>query len=140
MDWMHLLAGGLWGGGLLALTGAVLPSISRSTDQRRALLADLARRFATLASIALAVVLLTGFANAWIQVGTMRGLWATPYGKTLLAKLLLVCLVLLLDAVNHYLYVPLLQQRAGRRVAGGWLLHAVPTRWRTPAGPQVAQH
>ena len=70
----------------------------------------------------------------------MRGLWATPYGKTLLAKLLLVCLVLLLGAVNHYLYVPLLQQRAGRRVAGGWLLHAVPTRWRMPAGPQGAQH
>jgi putative copper export protein len=146
MDGLHLLAGGLWGGGLLALTCMVLPPVSRCADQRRVLLADLARRFATLASMALAVVLLTGFANAWVQVGTVRALWATPYGRTLLAKLLLVGLVILLGTVNHYLYVPLLQQQAGRPVTGGWLLHApglwqfLPTGWKTLAGSQVARH
>jgi len=140
MDWLHLLAGGLWGGGLLALAGAVLPGALRDIAQQRTVMADIARRFATLASIALAMVLLTGFANAWVQVGTVRALWATPYGRTLLAKLLLVYSILLLGAVNHYIYVPLLQQWASRRVAGGWLLHAVPMRWRTPAGPQGAQH
>ena len=140
MDWLHLLAGGLWGGGLLALASAVLPGVLRKMAPPRPCLAAIARRFATLASIALVVVLLTGVANAWVQVGTVRALWATPYGRALLAKLCLVGLVLLLGAVNHYLYVPLLQQWAGRHVAGGWLLHAVATRWRTPAGPQVPQH
>jgi copper resistance protein D len=140
MDGLHLLAGGLWGGGLLALASAVLPSALRDLAPPRTCLADIARRFSTLASLALVVVLLTGVANARVQVGTVRALWATPYGRTLLAKLLLVALVLLLGAVNHYLYVPLLQQWAGRPMVGGWLLHAVPTRWKTPAGPQVAQH
>jgi copper resistance protein D len=140
MDGLHLLAAGLWGGGLLALASAVLPGALRDMDPHRTCLADIARRFSALASLALVVVLLTGVANAWVQVGTVRALWATPYGRTLLAKLLLVGLVLLLGAVNHYLYVPLLQQWAGRRVARGWLLQAVLTRWRTPAGPQIAQH
>ncbi len=140
MDWLHLLAGGLWGGGLVALASVVLPGALRDMASRRTCIAAIARRFATLASPALAVVLVTGVANAWVQVGTMRALWATSYGRTLIAKLFLVGLVLLLGAVNHYFYVPLLQQWAGRRGAEGWILHVVPTRWRTLAGPQIAQH
>src|SRR5262249_58328073 len=140
MDGLHLLAGGLWGGGLLAVARAVLPGVLRALAPPRTCPAAIARRFSRLASLALVVVLLTGVANARVQVGTVQALWATPYGRTLLAKLFLVGLVLLLGAVNHYFYVPLLQQWAGRREAGGWLLHAVPTRWRTPVGPQVAQH
>jgi copper resistance protein D len=146
MDGLHLLAGGLWGGGLLALTSVVLPAVHKCADQQRVLLATCARRFATLASRALAVVLLTGCANAWIQVGSVSALWATPYGLTLLAKLVLVCLVLLIGAVNHYIYVPLLQQWAGRQVTEGWLLHVprlwqiLPTRWQLPVGPQTVHH
>src|SRR5262249_34891691 len=90
------------------------------------------------ASLALVVVLLTGVANAWVQVGTVQALWATPYGRTLLAKLLLVGLVLLLGAVNHYLYVPLLQQWAGCPVVEGQLLHALATRCRTAGRPALA--
>jgi len=146
MDWLHLLAGGLWGGGLWALACVVLPPVNRSADQHRVLLADCARRFARLASLALAVMLLTGLANAWVQVGTMRALWTTPYGRTLLVKLLLVGLVILLGAAHHYLSVPRLQQWAGRPVTGGWLARAVD-RWvrqgaggTMPPGPLVAQH
>jgi putative copper export protein len=143
MDGLHLIAGGIWGGGLVALTCVVLPSVSQCIEQQRVLLAACARRFATLASTALAVVLLTGFANAWVQVGTIRALWATPYGRLLLAKLFLVCLVLLLGAVNHYMYVPLLQQWAGRAMAGGGLWYvlgqwpALSTGGKTLVGSQV---
>src|SRR5437867_5308304 len=48
LDWLHLLAGGLWGGGLLALAYVVLPPVRRCADPQYVLLADLARRFATL--------------------------------------------------------------------------------------------
>lgn len=146
MDWLHLLAGALWSGGLLALACAVLPVALRGMAPQRTLMADIARRFSTLASLALAVVLLTGLANAWVQVGILRALWVTPYGRTLLAKLLLVCPVLLLGAANHYIHVPRLQQWAGRPVAGHGLLHTLglwytaPTGRRTPAGPQVGHH
>jgi putative copper export protein len=145
-DWLHLLAGGLWGGGLWVLAWVVLPRVNRHADQHRPLLADLARRFARLASLALAVVLLTGLANAWVEVGRVQALWLTPYGRTLLTKLFLVGLVVVLGAVHHYLAVPRLQQWAGRPVAGGWPMRAVD-RWtrqaaggQPPAGPLVAQH
>src|SRR5215475_4022960 len=36
MDWLHLLAGGLWGGGLLALASAVLPGVLRHMPPPRA--------------------------------------------------------------------------------------------------------
>src|SRR5262249_39722359 len=74
MDWLHLLAGGFWGGGLLALAGAVLPGTLRNMAPPRACLAAIARRFSTLASLALVVVLLTGVANARVQVGTVQAL------------------------------------------------------------------
>src|SRR5262249_7447865 len=50
-------------------------------------------------------------------------LWATRYGWTLLAKVLLVLPLLALGASNRYLSVPRLQ---------GWAGRPVPTRWRLP--------
>jgi copper resistance protein D len=113
IDWLHLMASALWGGGLLTLSIVVLPVVLKLSERRR-LLADVARRFSILAGVALFVVLLTGLYNAWLQVGTIRAMWETPYGQTLFVKLLLVLLVLALGAANHYISVPLLQRWAGR--------------------------
>ncbi|MBI3326807.1 MAG: CopD family protein [Nitrospinae bacterium] len=125
IDWLHLLSGLLWGGGLLVLSGIVLPAVIKLPDQRRRLIADIAGRFSALAGVALAGVLLTGMYNAWQQVGTFRALWDTPYGQTLIAKLLLVLPLLILGALNHYISVPLLQGWAGRPVTRRRLLHTV---------------
>ena len=146
MDGLHLLAGSLWGGGLLVLTSTVLPVVCRDTAQRRTLLADIARRFAVLASLALAVVLVTGLYNAWQRVGTVQALVHTPYGRTLLAKLFLVLPLLVLGALNHYLSVPLLQQWAERPLTRQGFLHALVMRWyvrivrQTPQESQVGSH
>ncbi len=125
IDWLHLLAGSLWGGGLLALSMVVLPAAIKLPEQRRTLIADIARRFSTLAGVALAGVLLTGIFNAWIQVERFRALWETPYGRTLIAKLLLVLPLLILGALNHYISVPLLQGWAGLAVTRRRVLHAL---------------
>jgi len=146
MDGLHLLAASLWGGGLLVLATTVLPVVYRHTAQacvRRTLLADIARRFAVLASLALAVVLVTGLYNAWQRVGTVQALGTTVYGRILLTKLLLVLPLLTLGALNHYLSVPLLQQWAGRLRARQGVLHALVMRWyvrlshKTPQESQV---
>jgi copper resistance protein D len=113
IDWLHLMASALWGGGLLTLCIVVLP-VALKLSERRRLLADVARRFSIFAGVALFVVLLTGLYNAWLQVGSIRAMWKTPYGQTLLVKLLLVFPVLALGAANHYISVPLLQRWAGR--------------------------
>ncbi len=155
MDGLHLLAGSLWGGGLLVLVSTVLPVLCREgrpsswvpsahavagdTIQRRTLLADIARRFSVLASLALVVVLVSGIYNAWQQVGTVQALGTTPYGRMLLAKLLLVLPLLILGALNHYLGVPLLQQWAGRPLARQRLLHALVMRWYVRSGRRTLQ-
>jgi putative copper resistance protein D len=112
-DWVHLMASSLWGGGLLALSVAVLPAAFKLPARRRQCIAAVAQRFSMLAGITLAGVLLTGIYNAWLQVGTIRALWGVPYGRTLLVKLLLVIPLVALGASNHYTSVPLLQRRLG---------------------------
>jgi len=128
MDWLHLLAGSLWGGGLLALASTVLPAVRKRPDQHRLLIAEIARRFSALAGVALGGVLLTGMYNAWLEVGTFRALCATLYGWTLLAKLFLVLPLLALGASNRYLSVPRLQWWAGRPVTRRWRLPILPVR------------
>jgi putative copper resistance protein D len=124
-DWLHLLAASLWGGGLLALSLIVLPTAIKLPEQQRPLIAAIARRFSALAGVALAGVLLTGIYNAWLEVGSVRAMWETPYGQTLLAKLLLVLALLTLGASNHYISVPLLQRWAGLPVTRRRLLHVL---------------
>ncbi len=114
MDWVHLMAASFWGGGLIALFTAVLPIIVKRADQRRTLIANIARRFSSFAGVTLAGVLLTGIYNAWFEVRSFQALWETPYGRTLTAKLLLLLALVILGASNRYISVPLLEQWAGR--------------------------
>jgi copper resistance protein D len=113
MDWLHIMASALWGGGLITLGAVVLPHVVKLPERRR-LTAALARRFSMLAGVALAGVLLSGLYNAWRQVGSFSATWQTPYGRTLLVKLFLVMPLLALGGLNHYSSVPRLQRWSGR--------------------------
>jgi putative copper export protein len=118
IDWVHLMASSLWGGGLFALAIVILPAAFRLPTRRRQCIAAVAQRFSTLASVTLAGALSTGFYNAWVQLGTISALWEVSYGRMLLVKLCLVIPLIALGASNHYLSVPLLQ------------------RWSAPPGPR----
>ena len=84
------MASSLWGGGLFALSIAILPAVFRLPTWRRQCIATIAQRFSILAGVTLAEVLLTGLYNAWAQLGMIRALWEVSYGRMLLVKLLLV--------------------------------------------------
>lgn len=112
---MHLLAVGVWIGGLgwLAL----------GLREGRA---DI-RRFSRLAPLPLAVVLITGLVRATSELGGPSG-WAHPwrsgYGAVLVVKLVLVSGVLALAAVTRYRLLPRageLGSRALRRAVAGEL-------------------
>jgi putative copper export protein len=75
MDWLHLMAVSAWGGGLLALSAVILTTAVTSSNQGRVLIADLARRFSTLAGIALGTLVVTAMYNGWLQVGSFHALW-----------------------------------------------------------------
>jgi copper transport protein len=76
----HILAAGLWVGGLIVLA-LVLPGV-----ERRDQLATLAR-FGRLAVASVAVLLVTGLYSAGLQVASADALLSTTYGWSLIGKL-----------------------------------------------------
>lgn len=97
----HLVAVGLWVGGLIVL----LLALRRLED--RSLLV-LLRRFSAVAPSIVAALLLAGLVLAWRQVGEPTALLRTTYGLLLLAKLALVAFFLTLAARNRFGLVPAL--------------------------------
>jgi copper transport protein len=98
-DALHLLAAGLWVGGLLALTVAVTPLL-RHNEADRALAWSILRRFGLLAAIGLATLLATGLYASGQQVASLDALLTTLYGQTLIAKFGLALGVALIGLLN----------------------------------------
>lgn len=102
-DWVHLLAGGFWVGGLFHLARAWPAVFSKVSDNHRpSALHHMIRAFTRTAMPSVALLLLAGLYNTWAHVPGLRALWVTPYGQALSVKLLLVLLMLLLGAINNY--------------------------------------
>jgi hypothetical protein len=79
LDSVHLLAGAAWVGALGLLI----------VDLRRDAIADrleVARRYARLAAVLVAVLALAGVGSAWLLLDRLADLWETGYGQTLLVK------------------------------------------------------
>jgi copper transport protein len=102
-DTLHLLAAGVWVGGLLALAVVFWPLRGRA-DASAAL-----RRFGRLAAVSVALLLITGLYSAGRQIETVDGLLTTRYGAALLGK---VGLALAVAAVG-VLTATLVQSAAG---------------------------
>jgi putative copper resistance protein D len=98
-DAAHLLAAGAWLGGLIPL--AMIAARSKPVA-----LSAVLRRFSGMGSAAVAVLIATGLVNAWLLVGTPGALVATPYGRLLGVKLILVALMLLLASANRWWLTP----------------------------------
>ncbi|MFD9418912.1 copper resistance CopC/CopD family protein [Streptomyces goshikiensis] len=87
---LHLLAMGVWLGGLVTL----LLLLRRRGSDGRDIPASAIGRFSTLAFGAVAVLVGTGVYQSWRQVGSWEALSTTSYGKTLFVKIAVVVLVL----------------------------------------------
>lgn len=108
-DVLHLLAGSVWLGGLVALA-LVLPELAGRGEEGAEVLA----RFSTGAAGVLAALVVTGTILAWRILGSWSGLVDTGYGKLLLAKIAAAVVVVLLAAWNRFGLLPRLRD-AGRR-------------------------
>jgi copper transport protein len=102
-DWLHLVAGAFWVGGLfhLALTiGLVLRGFDKR--ERPGMLHRIVRLFTRTAVPTVILLVLAGLYNTWAHVESFGSLWSTIYGRTLLLKLVLVTLMLALGALHNF--------------------------------------
>jgi copper transport protein len=110
-DWLHLAAAAAWVGGLAGLLATLrLAPADLRTGAAQALLP----RFSRVAAISLLTLVVTGTYAAWLNVPEWSGLIVTPYGRTLLVKLLLVLPWVALGAFNHFVVRPRLARGADR--------------------------
>ena len=99
-DALHLLAAGVWLGGLLPLI--LLFYWIRKTNEPATLLIaqDATRRFSLIGIVSVVVLVLTGSFNASYLLNGFAPLFGTTYGWLLLAKLALLIPLIGLAAVN----------------------------------------
>jgi copper transport protein len=93
-DWLHLVAGAIWVGGIAQLAAAWLPRIGASSLKLRlAVLRSVLGRFGRVALPAFALVLTSGAINALIELGGVSALWQSSYGRVLAVKIALVGMI-----------------------------------------------
>lgn len=106
VDALHVLATGVWLGGLVVLVTVLLP---QATD---AVLARVLPRWSRTAVGAVVVLVVTGSLATWHQVGfSASALFGTAYGRLLVVKVALVALMLLLGGLAR----TAIQRRLGLR-------------------------
>lgn len=104
-DWLHLLAGAVWIGGLAQLMLALptlLPTLA--LPERRALLGQTVRRFSLVAGTSVVVLLATGLYAGLVHVPSWQALLDTVYGAVFSGKLLLIVPLLVLGAINLLIF------------------------------------
>jgi len=106
VDVAHVAAAAAWTGGLAVLLIAI---VLTSAGMRWSFAARAVPRFSTLAVGSVAVLLVAGVVNAYLEVRVWRGLWQTTYGRLVLVKVVLVLPLLALGAFNNRMSVPRLQ-------------------------------
>ena len=109
-DIVHLLAAGAWIGALagLLLLIARVRQAAEDRVERTALAHQALLGFATVGTICVALVILSGLINSWFLVG-VENIWSlggSLYGRLLIVKLLLFAAMLGLAALNRFRLTP----------------------------------
>lgn len=123
-DWAHFLAVGTWIGGLANLV-VVLPALLRAAGPGAAALRAAAiKRFSTLALVSVAVIVVTGTFQAWVEVGSWDGLFQTLYGQSIVVKIVLLLVMLALAGFNLLVARKRLADAARRSQAAAGLVRS----------------
>ena len=122
VDTLHLLAAGVWVGGLLALAIGLLPLLRHHRPQFKALIKAGWGPFGRLALLAVLLLIATGLYSTGRQVASVDALISTLYGQSLLVKVGLMLVVGLVGFTNALLLHPALTTFVARwlRRPPGW--------------------
>jgi copper transport protein len=122
LDWLHLVSGSLWIGGLL---GLLVLWRSLPTAQRIAGLAVCVPRFSNVALVSVLVLLGTGVGASVLHLPILDALWLTTYGKVILIKAGILLAAMLLASVNLLRTKPGLSQPKRREASARLLTRLV---------------
>lgn len=112
--WIHALANTIhvttaatWAGGVTMLALVITRRHRRGADTRAL---QLAVRFSVVATIGLVAAAAAGTALAVVILDSVSELWSTPWGRLLVAKVLLVGAVATGGGYNHRVVIPALER------------------------------
>jgi putative copper resistance protein D len=106
---VHLLAAGLWLGGLLPLAWLLWRARQPSSAAWISLARDVVPRFSRMGYVAVAALAATGAVNSLLLVGHIEALIDTPYGGLLSLKILLFSVMVSLALINRFRLLPRLR-------------------------------
>jgi copper transport protein len=110
-QWLHLIAVGVWLGGLFHLALILPRSIGNfNSRQRLSVLAEAIPRFSRYAVAFSLLLALTGVYSSWIHIKDFSDLWTSVYGIVLTAKIAVFILMLVFGGLNSFVLRPRLAQ------------------------------
>ncbi len=100
-DVVHLVAGGVWVGGLPALALLLWLAGRRAGADARPYAVLAAGRFSRLALALVGALLVSGLWSTWVQIASVAGLLGTRHGRLLVVKLVAFAAMLGLATLNR---------------------------------------
>jgi putative copper export protein len=86
---VHILSAGTWLGTLFVLMVASSAQNKNESAESKDLQTILLRKFSTVAMIGAGVLVASGIVSTTLHLGNISNLWITPYGRTLIIKILI---------------------------------------------------
>ena len=102
-DLVHVTAGAIWVGGVVMLAITLASRRQRGEPLRAG---PMVVRFSSIAAAALIAVGVAGLTLAWSILDSIGELFTTPWGRSLIAKLILVGAAGAIGGYNHYIVLP----------------------------------
>jgi len=122
---LHLLAAGLWLGGLLPLAWLLGRARSQSGTAWISVARDVVPRFSQMGYAAVGLLAMTGALNTLLLVGSTHALVGTPYGRLLALKILLFLAMVTVALFNRFRLLPRLRREPQPSAIIAALTHSV---------------
>ena len=106
VDVIHVAGGAIWLGGLICV---VLLSRRRGSNSQGSDFVTTVLRFSVVAAVALVAVGAAGLVLTVTILDSVSELWATAWGRILVAKVLIVAVAVAAGAFNHFVLIPEMQ-------------------------------
>ena len=116
--WVHLTCASIWVGGSIFLgivLAPMLKAMTRTIEERVALMVKVGRRFNNIALPAFGILIVTGIYNSHSFFQDPTALLETSYGIILLIKIILVIATL----ITYIIYIRILNTTTERKIESG---------------------